>query len=464
MSVGAVDLAGNALESAYEWRFTTGTEPDTTPPGVESTTPADLAELVEINVSVSATFSEALALATVTSTTMTLTHGATPVAGAVSYFGDTATLAPVEPLEYETEYTATLTVGILDLAGNPLSEAYVWRFTTRTAPDTIAPTVSSASPSSGEVGAAPDQGVTVTFSEPMAAASVTTSTFSVTDASSMLVAGAVTLDATGTVATLTPIADLARGTTYEVVLSTGLTDLAGNPLAADVTWTWTTAAGPPPVSLGTAAQYVILARTGIATTGVSDVTGDLGLSPGVDAVLLGWGQSAATTFSTSPLVDGRIYVSTYAAPTPDDLSLASSDMGAAYVALAAQGPPDEIGLNAGALGGVTFGPGIYRWAAAATIATDVTIDGGPNDVWVFQINGALAMAASVSVILTGGASPSNVFWQVNGAINIGATSHFEGIALASTAINVGAGSSVNGRLLAQTAVSIDTCDIALTLP
>lgn len=464
LSVDAVDLAGNALESAYEWRFTTGTEPDTIAPSVESTTPANLADFVEINVSVSATFSEALAPATVTSTTMTLMRGSTPVAGTVSYSGETATLAPLEPLEYETEYTATLAPDILDLAGNPLSEAYVWRFTTRAAPDTISPTVMSRSPSPGEVGAAPDQGVTVTFSEPMDVASVTTSTFSVTDESSMLVAGAVTLDTTETVATFTPIADLTRGTKYEVVLSTGLADLAGNPLTTGVTWTFTTAAGPPPASLGTAAQYVILARTGITTTGVSNVTGNLGLSPGVDAVLLGWEQSAATTFSTSPMVDGRIYVSTYDAPTPDNLILASSDMEAAYVAIEAQDPPDEVDLNAGALGGVTFAPGIYRWNAAATIATDVTIDGGPNDVWVFQIDGALAIAASVSVVLTGGASPSNVFWQVNGAINIGATSHFEGIALASSAINVGAGSSVNGRLLAQTSVAVDTCDIALTLP
>lgn len=461
LSVGAEDLAGNPLDSAHEWRFTTGSAPDLTAPSVASTSPAHLAAAVEIDASVSATFSEAVTPATVTSATMTLRRGSTLVDSAVTYTGETATLVPDEALDYETEYTVRLGEGVLDLAGNPLAAAFEWRFTTRIAPDIIAPTVSSASPTSAEIGAAADQGVTVTFSEPMAAASVTTSTFSLRDATATPVAGAVMLDVSGTVATFTPTADLTRGTMYEVVLTTGLTDLAGNPLTPAATWTFTTADGPSPVSLGTAAQYVILARTGITTTGVSDVTGNLGLSPGVDAVLLGWGQSAATTFSTSPMVDGRIYVSTYNAPTPDNLALASSDMGAAYAAVAAQGPPDAVGLNAGALGGLTFAPGIYRWNAAATIATNVTIHGGPNDVWVFQVNGALAMAASVSVVLTGGARASNVFWQVNGAINIGATSHFEGIALASTAINVGAGSSVNGRLLAQTAVAVDTCDIAL---
>jgi len=464
LSVGATDLAGNPLQSAHEWRFTTRVEPDTIPPTVVSTLPVDGANDVEIDQAVSVVFSEALNPATVTNASFTLHQGATPVAAAVTYAGVTAVLTPSAPLQYETTYSVALGTTIADPSGNQLVHANTFEFTTRIAPDIIPPHLVSASPSAGATGAATDAGVVITFSEAMAPASVTTSSILVIDAGLSPVPGSVSLDATGTVATFLPAADFARGATFSVALSTALTDLAGNPLNEASEWLFTTAAGPAPVSLQTAGDYIILARTGITTTGVSDVTGDLGLSPGVDAVLLGWGQSAATTFSTSPMVDGRIYVSTYAAPTPANLITASNDMGAAYSAVAAQGPPNETDLNAGALGGVTFAPGIYRWGAAATIATDVTMHGGPNDVFVFQVNGALAMAASVSVVLTGGARPENVFWQVNGAINIGATSHFAGIALASTAINVGAGSTVNGRLLAQTAVSVDTCEIAITAP
>jgi len=464
LSRAATDLAGNALQSAHEWRFTTRVEPDTIAPTVITTVPAHLAANVEINQAIIATFSEALAASTITNTSMTLYRGTTPISATVTFAGVTATLTPLLELEYETEYTVGFGPDVSDLSGNKLADANSWQFTTRIAPDIIAPQVVSASPASGASGAAANEGVVVTFDEAMSAGTVNALSFQVNDDSLAPVPGTVTLDATGLVATFAPTTDFLRGSTYHVALSTALTDVAGNPLALASAWDFTTAAGPAPVSLGAAANYVIFARTGITTTGVSDVTGNLGLSPGVDAVLAGWGQSAATTFSTSPMVDGHIHVSTYNAPTPANLIAASTDMGAAYSAVAAQGPPDAIGLNAGALGGVTFAPGIYRWSAAATIATDVTIDGGPNDVWVFQINGALAMAASVSVVLTGGARPENVFWQVNGAINIGATSHFVGIALAATAINVGAGSSVNGRLLAQTAVTIDTCTIGITTP
>lgn len=458
LSAGATDLAGNALQSAYEWRFTTGGEPDTTPPTVASTTPANFAGAVAIDVGVVATFSEALTPTTITATTMTVKRGTTPVVGTVTYSGVTATFVPAAPLAYETEYTVTLHPGIRDLSGNALAAAYEWRFTTRVAPDTIAPTVISASPSMGEVGAATNQGVVVMFSEPMAIASVTSTTFAVTKAA-VPVPGAVTLDGTGMIATFTPSAVLTRGTTYEVALSTGLTDLEGNPLASSVTWTFATAAGPNPVSLGAAGQYVLLG-TGITTTGTSAVTGDLGLvAPGTDAVLVGWGQSAATTFSTSPMVTGRIYVSNYAAPTPANLIIASDDRAAAYTAVAAQGPPTIVTAE---LGGRTYAPGIYRSGAAAAITTTLTLSGGPNDVWVFQVEGALSMAASQSIVLTGGAKASNVFWQVNGAISVGAMSRFAGIALSSAAITMGAGSFVNGRLLAQAAITIDTCQVMLT--
>jgi hypothetical protein len=466
MALGAniADLSGNLLGTTSNWRFTTRTAPDTTAPTLVTRVPAHLDGNVQIAQSVTATFSEALDASTITTTSMTLHRGGSPVAATVTYAGVDATLTPLVPLEYGTEYTMALGANIADLSGNLLGTTSNWRFTTRIAPDTTAPQVVSASPPSGALGAATTAGVVVSFSEAMSAASVTSASFRVSDELADPVPGTTSLDQTGMVATFSPTADLLRGSTYHVALSVALRDVAGNPLAAAAAWEFTTAAGPAPVLLGTAANYVILARTGIATTGVSDVTGNLGLSPGVDAVLMGWGQSAATTFSTSPMVDGHIHVSTYDAPTPEILVLASNDMGAAYSAAAALGPPDAVGLNAGALGGVTFEPGIYRWDAAATIATNVTIAGGPNDVWVFQINGALAMAASVSVVLSGGARAENVFWQVNGAINIGATSHFEGIAMASTAINVGAGSSVNGRLLAQTAVSVDTCEVGLSSP
>jgi len=89
-----------------------------------------------------------------------------------------------------------------------------------------------------------------------------------------------------------------------------------------------------------------------------------------------------------------------------------------------------------------------------TIPTDVTLAGGANDVWIFQVSGDLKVSAAQQMILSGGAQPANVFWQVAGLVDLGATSHAEGIVLSKTAIKLQTGSSINGRLLAQTAVNI----------
>ena len=88
------------------------------------------------------------------------------------------------------------------------------------------------------------------------------------------------------------------------------------------------------------------------------------------------------------------------------------------------------------------------------ISTDVTLAGGPNDVWIFQIAGTLTQASATRVTLTGGAQAKNVFWQVADVVAIGTTAHFEGIVLAKTMIAVKTGASVTGRLLAQTAVTL----------
>lgn len=89
------------------------------------------------------------------------------------------------------------------------------------------------------------------------------------------------------------------------------------------------------------------------------------------------------------------------------------------------------------------------------IPVDVTISGGPNDVWIFQTSGDISMAAAQHIILSGGAQAKNIFWQVAGKVTIGANSHFEGIILAKTAVNLLNLASMNGRIYAQSAVTLD---------
>jgi hypothetical protein len=90
-----------------------------------------------------------------------------------------------------------------------------------------------------------------------------------------------------------------------------------------------------------------------------------------------------------------------------------------------------------------------------TISSDVTISGGVNDVWIFQIPGNLTMSAAKKVILGGNAKAKNIFWQLTGFADIGAGAHFEGIILSQTAVTLKTGASMNGRALAQTRVDLD---------
>ena len=131
ITTGVTDLANNALAADYVWNFTTGAAADTTPPTVSSTNPADNQTGVPSNTAVTATFNEAMAGASLTTATFTLADGSgNPVAGTVTSAGATATFAPTAPLANGTTYTATITPGAKDLAGNGLVQSRAWSFTT----------------------------------------------------------------------------------------------------------------------------------------------------------------------------------------------------------------------------------------------------------------------------------------------------------------------------------------------
>jgi hypothetical protein len=130
-------------------------------------------------------------------------------------------------------------------------------------------------------------------------------------------------------------------------------------------------------------------------------------------------------------------------------------MQTAYTDAAGRTTPDFTELGAGEIGGLTLTPGLYKWSTDVLISSDVTISGGPNDVWIFQIAGKITQATSTKIFLAGGALAGNIFWQAFGDVTLGTTSHFEGIILTETSIALGSGASVNGRLLAQTAVTLD---------
>ena len=219
---------------------------DTTPPIVTGKAPAANAQNVALNTSVTATFSEAVTGVSGTSFTLTPANG-TAVAATVTYnsANKTATLTPGAALAANTTYTANLTPAIVDAANNPLA-ATSWSFTTVAAPpaDTTPPIVTATVPAANATGVSTGASVTATFSE--AVTGVSGSTFTLSGPGGA-VAASVSYDSASKTATLTPGAALAFNTTYTANLTAGIADAANNPLAA-TSWSFTTAAAPPPAS------------------------------------------------------------------------------------------------------------------------------------------------------------------------------------------------------------------------
>jgi YVTN family beta-propeller protein len=256
---GVADSAGNVLASSSTWSFTTGAPVDTTPPTVTATTPSAGATNVTTNSVITATFSEPMNAASIDATTVELRNGGTLVASNVSYNATTrvVTLTPSALLAPSTIYTATIRGGatdprVRDVAGNAMAANSTWSFTTAAPPDTTPPTVSARTPANGATGVATSSAVTVTFSEAMDATSIGGTTFELRNGATLVTAG-VSYNAATRVATLAPSAALANSTTYTATVrggATGVKDSAGNALAADSAWSFTTAAaGACPCSL-----------------------------------------------------------------------------------------------------------------------------------------------------------------------------------------------------------------------
>ena len=212
------------------------------------------------------------------------------------------------------------------------------------------------------------------------------------------------------------------------------------------------------MNLGTAGTFAVLSKSGVTNVYASTITGNVGASP----------ITGAAIGLTCPEVTGTIYSVDAAGPLPcavtdaTGLTAAVSDEETAYNDAAGRTTPDFVDLGAGEIGGLTLAPGLYNWGTGVSISNDVTLTGGPNDVWIFQIAGTLNEASAKNVILAGGAQAKNVFWQTAGAVTIGTTAHFEGTILSKTMIAMNTGASTNGRLLAQTAVTLQMN--AVTLP
>ena len=480
ITTGAMSAGGLPLAANYVWTFATGTTTNSSTPTIIFTNPGSGATGVPLNQKVTATFSTAMNAATINGTTFTLAGpGGTAVAGTVTYAAgsNSALFAPAVNLTASTAYTATITSGAKDLAGNALGAGVVpnpWTFTTGTTTNTTSPTITVTNPANIATGVELNATVNATFSEAMNPATLTSATFTLAAPGGIAVPGTVTYSAASDIATFTPTDALAMNTEYTANVTNGARDLSGNPLVAGVApnpWTFTTgppfAAGAPgAIDLGSAAAFGAFGGTaGITNEGINTEinNGDLGTTA-VSTAVTGFndttlpGSPPPCRYTETPLnvgvVNGEIYTAapmpTVACPNEGTMTTfliaqtAGNDALLAYNAMVALPPGIDPGAN---LGGLTLAPGTYTAPGGSFLLTgsDLTLDahGNANAVWVFQMSTSLtvgAPGAPRSVILANGAQAGNVFWQVGSAATI----------------NGAGGGTMVGTIISQAGISFST--------
>jgi hypothetical protein len=476
ITTGAKDLSGTSLASSFVWTFSTGATADTTAPTVISTNPASAATGVALNQKIAATFSKVMDTATITATTFTVKQGTTAVAGTVSYAGTIATFSPAANLTASTIYTATITTGAKDLAGNALASNFVWNFTTGTASNASAPTVTSTVPLDVATSVNINQAINATFSASMDPATISTLTFTLAGPGATSVTGTVTCNSGCTIATFTPTANLTASAQFTATITTGAKDLAGNALAANKVWTFTTGTttGPGPVSLGAAGTFAgaMGGAAGMTNQGINTVVnGDIGTTgasttvTGFHDTTIPYNPPSGCIYTETTLNVGVVNGTIYTATPPPTVSCPNEGTAATF-AIATQALADAQkayntlagmpgGPDPGAqLGGLTLAPAVYKTAGGAFMITgsDLTLDakGDANAVWVFQMASTLLVgdpATPRSVILINGAQAKNVYWQVG----------------SSATINAAGGGTMVGTIIASSGIAFSTAgNVTLT--
>jgi hypothetical protein len=197
-----------------------------------------------------------------------------------------------------------------------------------------------------------------------------------------------------------------------------------------------------PVNLGTAADYGVLGFSTVTNTGPTIVNGDVGL----------WSGTSITGFDVPGgpgTVNGTIHT------TDADAQQGQADALTAYNVAASLSPTQS---GTGQLAGLNLSPGVYNGGALNLSDNGaLTLDGDANSVWVFQASSTLTIGSATEIIITGGASACNVFWQVGTSATINSGAQFRGTVLADQSVTAVTGATVIGRLIAlNAAVTLDT--------
>jgi hypothetical protein len=206
-----------------------------------------------------------------------------------------------------------------------------------------------------------------------------------------------------------------------------------------------------PVNLLAAAPFAVFGGSGVTCTGTSVITGDLGVYPIAGTAVTGFftddgGGGPCTVIGN--IQDNDDPAETIAAKNAAaSLTIAINDAKGRTGAHTQVGP----GTSFVDLGGATLTPGLYTSNSTLAITGDVKLTGA--GVYIFQIKTGLTVNNASHVILAGGATAANVFWQVGTLASLGSTVDFQGNILAGAGVTMKSGTTLVGRALSQTNVT-----------
>lgn len=214
------------------------------------------------------------------------------------------------------------------------------------------------------------------------------------------------------------------------------------------------------VLLREASDFVAFAKTTIINNPNSSIKGDMGISPSNKEYIAGFSLIDRDGYASSTQVDGRVYAHEMTNNTSIYLMNVANSLTLAYEDAQSRTDPDFLNLSDGTLTSGVLIQGVYKWNNAVKITENITLSGGEDDVWIFQIDGDLTVQPDVTITLLNGASAENIFWQVKGNTTIGTNAHVEGTILAKGGIEFRDGASLEGRALAQTGITLSGNKIA----
>jgi hypothetical protein len=418
-------------------------------PRVESRTPAGGEDGVRIDSDITVTFNKAMNPESIINESTFIVRDANGVIpGSKSFSEQTAVFTPTNYLPVLSDITVEVKKEVRDLYDFNLEDDVTWTFKTGTLEDISGPYIIDRSPKPAAVNVVRNAHVIVEFNEPIDPATINTDNFMVLRNGEAIV-GSVYYS--NKVAWFMPENYLESFTGYEAVLTTDIADPMGNNMEEEDRWSFTTSDViehiPNAVDLRSFANYVMLSGTYIMNdSGASSITGDVGLYPGVYENIIG--------IDTLNHVDGTVYV-IGAVPVPGlpgELIRTKKQLAIAYEFAKNANIPEAVSI-AGNLGGATLTPGVYNTHTLLVHGGDLTLDaqGNPHQYWIFQVESLLETTGNI--ILTGGADPRNIYWQVGVReilgpnVLIGDNTSFAGNILSRQGISMGNNAHITGRLL-----------------